>query len=131
MTNLGASLGTALAGSILILRSATWPVLADFVPFLKGFTLFFWAAGTWWIPLLVLLGVWRHLVRRHPIAYDPQYWAMVFPLGMYTAATFRLSEALPFEPLEWIARLFLPIACAAWAATALGLVRHLARVPRT
>ncbi len=129
--SMGAVAITTLAGSTLVLARSRSPLLVELAPFLKGFTLFFWAAGTWWIPLLVLLGVWRHLVRRHPIAYDPQYWAMVFPLGMYTAATFRLSEALPFEPLEWIARLFLPIACTAWAATALGLVRHLARVPRT
>ena len=129
--SMGAVAITTLAGSTLVLAHSRSPLLVELAPFLKGFTLFFWAAGTWWIPLLVLLGVWRHLVRRHPIVYDPQYWAMVFPLGMYTAATFRLSEALPFEPLEWIAGLFLPIACAAWAATALGLVRHLARVPRT
>ena len=83
--------------------------------------------ATWWIPLLLLLGVWRHVVRRYPLAYDPQYWGMVFPLGMYAAATFRLSEALPLAPLALVARGVLPVALAAWLAAALGLVRSWTR----
>lgn len=126
--NMGAVAITTLAGSSLLLARGRSPLVEEIAPFLKGFTLFFWAAGCWWIPLLLLLGVWRHLVRRHPIAYDPQYWGMVFPLGMYAAATFRLSQALPFAPLEVIARTFLPIAVVAWVATAAGLLRRLVGV---
>lgn len=33
----------------------------------KGFTFFFWAAGTWWIPLLIILGIWRHLIQKEPV----------------------------------------------------------------
>lgn len=123
--SMGAVAITTLAGSSLLLARDRSPLVDELAPFLKGFTLFFWAAGTWWIPLLVALGVWRHLVRRHPLAYDPQYWGMVFPLGMYTAATLRLSEALPFPPLAAVAPIFFPVAVAAWAATGVGLLRRL------
>jgi tellurite resistance protein TehA-like permease len=44
--NMGAVAITALAGSTLIQRADDWPVLKEFAPFLKGITLFFWAAGT-------------------------------------------------------------------------------------
>jgi len=27
-------------------------------------TLLFWATGTWWIPILLALGAWRHLFQR-------------------------------------------------------------------
>jgi len=128
--NMGAVAITTLAGSSLVLASGRSPLLAELAPFLKGFTLFFWAAGTWWIPLLLLLGFWRHVVRRHPLTYDPQYWGMVFPLGMYAAATWRLAEALPLPPLTAISRAFLPLALIAWSATLLGLARHLLRRPR-
>ena len=40
---------------------------------LKGLTLLFWATGSWWIPLLLIPGVWRYLIRRFPFQYDPLY----------------------------------------------------------
>jgi len=129
--SMGAVAITTLAGSSLLLARERSPLLAELAPFLKGFTLFFWAAGTWWIPLLILLGFWRHVVRRHPLDYDPQYWGMVFPLGMYAAATWRLAEALPLAPLALISRIFLPVALVAWSAALLGLLRHLLPRPRS
>ena len=59
--NMGAVAITTLAGARLIIAAPGWPLLSEVTPFLKGFTLFFWAAGTWWIPLLLALGFWRHV----------------------------------------------------------------------
>ena len=32
--------------------------------------------------MLLILGIWRHVIRRFPLRYDPLYWGAVFPLGM-------------------------------------------------
>jgi len=125
--SMGAVAISTLAGTALLAARERSALLAELAPFLKGFTLFFWSAGTWWIPLLLLLGAWRHLVRRHPIRYDPQFWGMVFPLGMYSAATFRLAEVLPFAPLAAISGAALPVALAAWLGAACGLLLSLRR----
>ena len=119
--NMGAVAITTLAGARLIIAAPSWSFLGDVLPFLKGFTLFFWAAGTWWIPLLFILGFWRHVYKRFPLRYDPQYWGMVFPLGMYTVCTFQLSKAINFPPLMIIPRVFIYVAFAAWLATFVGL----------
>lgn len=120
--NMGAVAITTLAGARLIIAAPAWPLLNEVVPFLKGFTLFFWAAGTWWIPLLFILGFWRHVYKKFPLKYDPQYWGMVFPFGMYTVCTFQLSKALNFQPLLVIPRYFIYLALAGWLATSVGLV---------
>jgi tellurite resistance protein TehA-like permease len=105
------------------------PFLKSLLPFLKGFTVFYWATGTWWIPMLAVLAAWRYLYMRFPLEYDPLYWGAVFPLGMYTAATSQMAQAMQLDFAAWAPRLFFYVALAAWLATFSGLCRRLATGP--
>jgi len=125
--NMGAVAITTLAGATLMMRVGHWPLLEQLSPFLPGFTLFFWSAATWWIPLLIALMVWRYVVRKELPGYEPAVWGMVFPLAMYTTATFQLSRATGFQFLAGISRLFIFIALIAWLMAFAGLLRHLWR----
>lgn len=123
--NMGAMAISTLAGSLLIENSAGAPLLHSMRPFLEGFTIFYWATGTWWIPIILILGVWRYGYRRLPFEYDPLYWGAVFPLGMYAVATYRMIEAMDLGFLDPVPKVFLGLALFAWAATFLGLLRRL------
>jgi len=124
--NMGAVAITTLAGANILLKGNA-PFLSDLVPFIKGFTFFFWAAGTWWIPLLFILGAWRHIYKRYPLTYHPVYWGLVFPMGMYTVATFQLAKAMNLDFLFLIPEFFIYIALIAWLTTAVGLVYQLVK----
>ncbi|MGE5097661.1 MAG: tellurite resistance/C4-dicarboxylate transporter family protein [Betaproteobacteria bacterium] len=125
--NMGAMAISTLAGSLLIVNASDAPLLQSLLPFLRGFTIFYWATGTWWIPMLLVLGAWRYVYMRHPLRYDPVYWAAVFPLGMYAAATHEMSLAMDLAFLTWVPEIFFYAALAAWLAAAVGLAFSLAR----
>jgi tellurite resistance protein TehA-like permease len=118
--NMGAVAISTLAGTMLIANAEHAPFLRELLSFIKGLTLMFWATATWWIPMLVILGVWRHVYRRFPLRYDPLYWGAVFPLGMYAACTFRLARVFGLNFLEFVPRVFVFIALAAWGTAFVG-----------
>ncbi len=125
--NMGAVAISTLAGSMLLLHARDLPLLGELLPFIKGFTLFFWVIGTWWIPLLVMLMAWRHLSKRHPLRYEPRYWGMAFPLAMYTTATLQLASAEHLDFLAIVSNGFLVAASVVWILAFVGLLRSIGR----
>ena len=123
--NMGAAAIATLAGSTLVASASHSPVLSQILPFVRGLTLWWWATATWWIPMLLILGIWRHVFRRFPLRYDPLYWGAVFPMGMYTVCTIRLSQAIDAPYLIAIPRVFVFVALTAWTLTLIGLGRSL------
>ncbi|MDA8093170.1 MAG: tellurite resistance/C4-dicarboxylate transporter family protein [Betaproteobacteria bacterium] len=123
--NMGAMAISTLAGALLIANGRDAPYLHSILPFLKGFTVFFWATGSWWIPLLVALEIWRHGVRRFPLRYDPLYWGVVFPLAMYSLCTLHLARDMGLPFLMPLGQGFFYLAAIAWSITFIAMIRNI------
>ena len=127
--NMGAMAISTLAGTLLIANEKSSALLAEVHPFTLGLTMLFWATATWWIPMLLILGFWRHVTKRFPLTYSPLYWGAVFPLGMYTVCTFRLANVASLPMLHAVPRVFVYVALGAWLLTFAGLVRSMVSRP--
>lgn len=125
--DMGALAVTTLAGSLIVIHAPAHGALTELLPFVKGFTLFFWATATWWIPLLVILEVWRHVWRHVPLRYETDDWDIVFPIGMYTVGTQALAQALHADFLRAIPAVGVYVSLAVWLLVALIGLRRLYR----
>lgn len=123
--NMGAVAISTLAGSLLIQRVTVWPMLEPLLPFIRGFTFFFWAVASWWIPFLFALMVWRYVWKRDRIRYEPAVWGMIFPMGMYITSTLQFDRAMGYNFLDPIPQVLLYVALVAWMLAIFGLLRRL------
>jgi len=122
--NMGAISITTLAGTRIIGDAPNFPgTMGTLLPFFSGITFLFWAFATWWIPLLILLGLWKHAVTRLPLTYTSSLWAMVFPLGMYATCTKMMEATFHVKAFGQISGCMVYIAIAVWLVVAVGLVR--------
>ena len=76
---------------------------------IRPVTVVTWIVATLWIPVLVAASVRLRAGN---------WWAMVFPLGMYSSATFATAVETGWHRLTTISLAFMWIALAAWLATA-------------
>jgi len=118
----GAVAITVLAGSNLLGAAPASERIDRLAPFIEGVVVLAWATATFWFPLMVAIGIWRHVINRVPLRYHPSYWALVFPLGMYGVATYRMRAAVQLDALAWLPKVTFAVALAAWTAAFVGLL---------
>jgi tellurite resistance protein TehA-like permease len=111
---LGATGIMVLAGSDILAIPSSPPPIGAIAGFVKGASFVFWSFGTWWIPLLILFGLWRYVLRRWPLTYEPALWTVVFPIGMYSVATLSFGKAIDLSFMEPLGRGVLWVAIASW-----------------
>jgi tellurite resistance protein TehA-like permease len=118
---MGATAISVLAGAQILLLPAD-PLVTAARPVIAGMCVILWAFGTWLIPFLLGMGVWRHLIRKVKLSYEPGLWSIVFPVGMYGVASRELGKALH---VSWLATLGSDeawLAFAVWAVVFLAML---------
>ena len=122
---MGATAISVLAGAKLLELPAS-PLLTAVRPVVTGLSVILWAFGTWLVPLLIGLGVWRYLIRRFPLRYDPGLWSLSFPLGMYCVASETLGQAVHVPWLVTVGHDGTWVAFAVWAVLFVAMLAALA-----
>jgi len=89
--NIGAAalitlVGTAFCQHILVTGGA----FTDFLPFLKGFSVFFWSIGFWWVPFLIIMAIRKRFYEQRTFMFTIGYWEIAFALSLYAAGTKQL-----------------------------------------
>jgi tellurite resistance protein TehA-like permease len=75
--------------------------------------------------LIVIAAADALRAHRLGVRFTPERWTMVFPLGMYSVASWTLGRSLHAGWLSEVGRLSLALAFTAWSVVAIGELRHL------
>ena len=87
-----------------------------------GVGLMLWGLGLWWL----MHGVFSLCARFFfgGLEFSLAFWGLIFPLGVYTAATIELGIMLPSMFLSWLAEVFIIILVVLWFAVSAGTVKN-------
>jgi tellurite resistance protein TehA-like permease len=122
--NMGAMAITTVAGVRLANPGAATKFLAAVHPFVVAFTVTMWTWGTWWIPLLVIMGIWKYRMYKRIEPFDPSLWSIIFPLGMYSAALALMSSFPGLHFLHYAVKYFYIIALVCWCLVLVDWFAH-------
>jgi len=146
---MGAAAITTLAGATLGPSLGSVAAWEPYAPVILGVTFLAWAIASWWIPLLLVLDIWKFLTGdiegRPPVwvilvpwsrlalgrrlhTYDSTAWGRVFPMGMYTSCTLNLAGIGTFSTLSVVPEYWGWFALFVWGLTLVGTIRASGRV---
>ena len=126
--NAGAAALTALTGATLYqyIHTAGGPFV-DFLPFLKGISLFFWSVGLWWLPFLVVMAIRKQAYSDKGLVFTVGYWEIVFTLGLYAHSTIQLIELFKGQYLDIVSMCFYIACISLWCFSSVFTIVHLVR----
>ena len=113
-----------LMGGLAIATLAGDHIHRSGVESVREVTIVTWVAATLWIPPLLYFGL-RHIQRAEARHFAGVWWAMVFPLGMYSAATHAMAAETGWPVLSTISLVFFWIGLGTWLIVAVAGVWRL------
>jgi tellurite resistance protein TehA-like permease len=116
-----------LAGYYIHRLAPDW--LADGV---RVVTVVTWVVASVWIPPLIYFGLHHISQRPAVLRFAGVWWALVFPLGMYSAATYAMAIEIGLRSLQTVSLMFFWNALAVWLIVVIaGLLRAARAFPLT
>jgi len=86
-----------------------------------------WVVATLWIPPLIYFGLHHISQRPAVLRFAGVWWALVFPLGMYSAATYAMAIEIDLRSLQTVSLVFFWNSLAVWLIVVIAGVLRAAR----
>ncbi|MBW7899073.1 putative membrane protein [Candidatus Brocadiaceae bacterium B188] len=126
--NAGAATFTTLTGATLYLHIHTMSSpLIETLPFLKGLSMFFWSAGLWWMPFLVVMAIRKQVYNEDGFAFTVGYWEIAFVIGLHAISTQQFSRLFEGQYLIIMSKCFSITCVIVWAFSFFFTIIHLVR----
>lgn len=126
--NMGAAALTAITGIELYQHiSIMGGPFMEFLPFLKGISLFFWSAGLWWLPFLIILAIRKQVFSKEGLVFTVGYWEIAFTLGLYAHSSNKLFCLFGGQYLNVISICFYIVCIIFWCFSSIFTLVHLVR----
>ena len=125
---MGAAALTAITGIELYQQiNITGGPFMEFLPFLKGISLFFWSAGLWWLPFLIVLAIRKQVFSKEGLVFTVGYWEIAFALGLYAHSSNKLFCLFGGQYLNVISICFYIVCIIFWCFSSIFTLVHLVR----
>lgn len=116
---MGALAIATLAGDHIYQEAPDW-----LAPSVRVVTVITWAVATLWIPPLIYFVLHRINQRPALLQFRGVWWALVFPLGMYSVATYFMAAEVGLRSMQTLSLMFFWNALTVWLVVLLaGLLR--------
>src|SRR5262249_15679933 len=115
---MGALAITALAGDHILAAARRLSASAELVDWTRLATFVAWVLASLWISVLLYATIWRVDQVTGSLRYQGAWWAAMFPLGMYSAASAATATELRMRSLWTISLVFFWIAFTVWTLVA-------------
>ncbi|TVM03229.1 MAG: hypothetical protein CV087_06285 [Candidatus Brocadia sp. WS118] len=126
--NIGAAAVTAITGAVLHQHvQVVGGPFTDFLPFLKGISLFFWSFGLCWVPFLIILAVRKLIYSGEGLTFTVGYWEIAFALGLYADSTIHMVALFEGRYLVVISTAFAIACITIWAFSLIFSIFYLAK----
>ncbi|MDN5838463.1 MAG: tellurite resistance/C4-dicarboxylate transporter family protein [Yaniella sp.] len=117
------ALAITVVAAARIAEMAPSPMVDATRGLVAGMAVLFWCFATWMIPALFGIGIWRHMIAKVPLVYEPGLWSIVFPLGMYSVAGIYLGRVNQLPIVEAVGTAWMWVAVTAWIITFAAMLR--------
>jgi tellurite resistance protein TehA-like permease len=96
--------------------------ITDVYPVITGAAYVLWSFGTWWVPLLVVIGAWRYTAGHQPLRFELGLWSILFPLGMYSTASMTLGASTGTGFITDVGKIGAVVTGVLWAIVVLAML---------